>query len=104
MFTLHAPTYTELGVATSVRLGLLSTILIGVPAENAAKFFPPALTWQVAGGKENPPNVKPVTLNSPYCAAMIWPVFCPRTGAKQGTRARSASKVFFIIPAFMKTA
>src|ERR1700745_678014 len=96
MFRLHAPIYTELGVATSVRLGLLSTILIGVPAEKAAKFFPPPLTWHVAGGKEKPPADEPFTRNSPYCAAITWP-FCPQTGMKQGTVVSSNNKSFFIV-------
>src|SRR5277367_527354 len=98
MFTLQAPTYTEVGIAISVRLGLLSTILIGAPAENAAKFLPPALTWQVAGGNENPPAFRPLTRNWPYCAAMIWPLFCPATRSRQGTKTRTISKVFFIMP------
>src|ERR1700736_3296389 len=97
MLRLHAPIYTELGVATSVRLGLLSTILIGVPAEKAAKFLPPPLTWQVAGGNEKPPDDEPLTWNSPYCAAIIWPAFCPWTAVKQGTVASTNNKSFFII-------
>src|ERR1700733_3965061 len=97
MFRLQAAMYTELGVATSVRLGLLSTILIGVPAEKAAKLFPPPLTWQVAGGNEKPPADEPFTLNSPYCAAIIWPAFCPWTAVKQGAVASTNNKSFFII-------
>ena len=65
MFRLHTPINTELGVAISVRFGLLSTILIGTPAENAEKFFPSALTWQVAGGNVKPPRLSPLTVNSP---------------------------------------
>src|ERR1700679_1104792 len=97
MLTEQTLMYTELGVAISLRLGLPSTILTGTPVANAEKFFPPPETWQVAGRKTNPPIVVPGTLNSPYCAAMIWPsTFCARTRGKQETMARTTNSIFFI--------